>query len=94
MGFNLRLHYQPKVAHGDSSVLGVEGLVRWQHPRQGLLAPDRFLPQIKDTPPDNALGEWVINTALAQQQSWYSQGVELPVSLTDLPASNLLNTLI
>jgi len=81
----LRLHYQPKVTLGDGAVLGVEGLVRWQHPRQGLLAPDRFLPQIKDTPPDNALGEWVINTALAQQQSWYSQGVELPVSLNISP---------
>ena len=82
---HLRLHYQPKVALGDGTVLGLEGLVRWQHPRQGLLTPDRFLPQIKDTPLDNALGEWVINTALAQQRAWHRQGVDLAVSLNISP---------
>lgn len=81
----LRLHYQPKVALGDGTVIGVEGLVRWQHPRQGLLTPDRFLPRIKDTPLETALGEWVIGTALAQQQAWRGQGVELPVSLNISP---------
>ncbi|WP_296704613.1 EAL domain-containing protein [Thiocapsa sp. UBA6158] len=81
----LRLHYQPKVALSDGSVLGVEGLVRWQHPRQGMLAPERFLPQIKDTPLETALGEWVIDTALAQQQAWHRQGVDLPVSLNISP---------
>jgi EAL domain-containing protein (putative c-di-GMP-specific phosphodiesterase class I) len=73
------------MALGDGRVIGVEGLVRWQHPREGLLAPDRFLPQIKDTPLDTALGEWVIGTALAQQRDWRVQGVALPVSLNISP---------
>ncbi len=81
----LLLHYQPKVNLADGQVIGLEALVRWQHPREGLLAPDRFLPQIKDTPLDIALGEWVIATALAQQQAWRELGVDLSLSVNISP---------
>lgn len=81
----LLLHYQPKVNLADGQVIGLEALVRWQHPREGLLGPDHFLPQINDTPLDIALGEWVIATALAQQQAWREQGVDLSVSVNISP---------
>ena len=81
----LLLYYQPKVNLSDGQVVGLEALVRWQHPREGLLAPDRFLPQLKDTPLDIALGEWVITTALAQQQLWREQGIPLAVSVNISP---------
>lgn len=81
----LLLHYQPKVNLADGQVIGLEALVRWQHPREGLLGPDLFLPQIEDSPLDTALGEWVIATVLDQQQAWREQGVDLSVSVNISP---------
>lgn len=81
----LLLHYQPKVNLSNASVVGLEALIRWQHPREGLLMPDRFIPQIKDTPLETALGEWVIGAALAQQRRWREQGLDLSVSVNISP---------
>jgi len=81
----LVLHYQPKVRLADGQVHGLEALVRWQHPRKGLLRPDQFLPIIEDNPLEFALGEWVIQTALAQQARWREQGRELLVSVNISP---------
>ncbi|MFC2991140.1 EAL domain-containing protein [Halomonas tibetensis] len=75
------LHYQPKVHMRTGRVIGVEALVRWQHPENGLMSPAQFLPVIEDHPLSEALGEWVIGTALAQAATWKSAGVELPVSV-------------
>jgi diguanylate cyclase (GGDEF)-like protein/PAS domain S-box-containing protein len=81
----LRLYFQPKVALADGDVFGLEALIRWQHPRDGLLAPDQFLPIIADTPLEIALGEWVIGAALAQQQAWRAIGLALAVSVNISP---------
>ena len=75
------LHYQPKVHLRSGTMIGVEALIRWQHPERGLLAPGLFLPEIEDNPLGVELGEWVIDTALAQVEAWQAQNLDLPVSV-------------
>ena len=75
------LHYQPKVNMRSGAVIGVEALIRWQHPERGLLAPALFLPTIEDHPLAIDLGEWVIETALTQMDDWRAGGLNLPVSV-------------
>ena len=75
------LHYQPKVNLRSGTMIGVEALIRWQHPERGLLAPGLFLPEIEDHPLAVELGEWVIETALAQVAAWQAQNLDLPVSV-------------
>ncbi len=81
----LHLYYQPKVTLADGEVFGMEALIRWQHPREGLLTPDQFLPVIADTPLEITLGEWVINAVLAQYQGWREAGLDLAVSVNISP---------
>ncbi|MFT5658911.1 MAG: diguanylate cyclase (GGDEF)-like protein/PAS domain S-box-containing protein, partial [Gammaproteobacteria bacterium] len=75
------LHYQPKVNMHTSEVIGVEALIRWQHPVRGLVPPLEFLPAIEGHAISLALGEWVIATALSQISQWRSIGVNLPISV-------------
>ncbi|WP_196800589.1 EAL domain-containing protein [Thioalkalivibrio sp. ALJ16] len=75
------LFYQPKVNMRTGDVIGVEALIRWQHPEQGLLPPGRFLPEIEDHPLAVELGEWVIDRALRQLRAWAAVGLDLPVSV-------------
>ena len=75
------LHYQPKVNMRSGAVVGAEALIRWQHPEQGLLAPAAFLPVIEDSPLAAELGEWVIDSALAQMEQWRAAGLDIPVSV-------------
>jgi diguanylate cyclase (GGDEF)-like protein/PAS domain S-box-containing protein len=75
------LHYQPKVNMHTGEVIGVEALVRWQHPVRGLIPPLDFLPVIEGHAVSLELGEWVINTALDQISRWGKLGVHLPISV-------------
>ena len=75
------LFYQPKVDMRKGVVTGAEALIRWQHPSRGLLAPAKFLPFIEDDPLSLALGEWVIETALAQMDTWRAAGMSIPISV-------------
>jgi diguanylate cyclase (GGDEF)-like protein len=75
------LYFQPKVNLHTGQVVGVEALIRWQHPQQGLLAPGQFLPLIEDHPLSVTVGEWVFTTALAQMAKWKAAGVHLEVSV-------------
>lgn len=75
------LHYQPKVNMKTGAVIGVEALIRWQHPKRGLLFPAAFLPLIEDHPLSVDLGEWVINAALAQIDEWRAAGLDIPISV-------------
>ncbi len=77
----LRLHYQPKVDLRSGAVVGVEALLRWQHPHDGLLPPGRFLPAIEASELTLPVGEWVLHAALAQKRDWQRQGIDLPVSV-------------
>jgi diguanylate cyclase (GGDEF)-like protein/PAS domain S-box-containing protein len=75
------LHYQPKVNMCTAEIIGVEALIRWQHPELGLLPPIKFLPAIEGHIISLKLGEWVIDTALGQISQWQSLGVNLPISV-------------
>jgi diguanylate cyclase (GGDEF)-like protein/PAS domain S-box-containing protein len=71
------LHYQPKIDLRSGNITGVEALVRWQHPTQGLVPPARFIPIAEQTKLILPLGEWVLKTALKQQSAWLTAGYPL-----------------
>ncbi len=75
------LYYQPKVNMRSGVVIGAEALIRWQHPERGLLPPAAFLPLIADHPLAIAIGEWVLETAMRQIETWKAAGMPLPVSV-------------
>lgn len=75
------LHYQPKVNMRTGEVIGAEALIRWQHPEQGLLSPNEFLPVIEDHPLMVEVGEWVIDSALTQLGLWHAAGLPMQVSV-------------
>jgi diguanylate cyclase (GGDEF)-like protein/PAS domain S-box-containing protein len=81
----LVLHYQPKVDLRDGQILGVEALIRWQHPEQGLLLPETFLPQIEGSALEITLDDWVIEGALQQMQDWHNAGLPLTASVNLSP---------
>ena len=86
----LVLHYQPKIAVAGGEVTGVEALVRWQHPRHGLLAPAEFLPLAERTGMMGELTRWVVDAALAQARAWQDRGIEVPIAV-NLAAANILD---
>ncbi|WP_317451618.1 EAL domain-containing protein [Methylobacter psychrophilus] len=75
------LYYQPKVNMQTAAIIGVEALIRWQHPSKGLLPPNIFMPIIADNPLAIDLGEWVIDTVLTQMERWTAAGLTIPVSI-------------
>jgi diguanylate cyclase (GGDEF)-like protein/PAS domain S-box-containing protein len=75
------LFYQPKVNLRSGQVVGMEALIRWQHPDKGLLNPGQFLPVIEDHALSVVLGDWVIETAIRQVAAWLDQGLTLEVSV-------------
>jgi diguanylate cyclase (GGDEF)-like protein/PAS domain S-box-containing protein len=75
------LYYQPKVNMRTGVVIGVEALIRWQHPERGLLAPGSFLPLIDKHPLSEAVGNWVLESAIVQLENWADAGLDLPVSI-------------
>lgn len=75
------LHYQPKVNMRTGELIGVEALIRWQNPDQGLLLPAAFLPIVENHPLSIELGEWVIDTALTQIEQWHDVGLNIRVSV-------------
>lgn len=77
----LRLYYQPKVNMRAGTVVGMEALLRWQHPRRGVLAPAQFLPLVEQTDLIIDIGEWVLRQALWQMQRWSAAGKHWVVSV-------------
>lgn len=70
----LLLHYQPKVRVTDKRVVGMEALLRWQHPEFGLISPAVFIPVAEQGGLINVIGDWVLNQAALQARIWQSQG--------------------
>ncbi|WP_131783484.1 EAL domain-containing protein [Legionella gresilensis] len=77
----LKLYYQPKVNLKTGKVIGIEALLRWQHPKRGLLAASEFLFQIDYHPISLELGHWVLHQALQQAEALVAQHLEIPISI-------------
>jgi len=93
----LVLHYQPQIDVRSGLVCAAEALVRWQHPRQGMLLPPAFIPFAEESGLIDAIGSWVLKEACLQQQRWRRDGVPIPcvavnVSTRQLLRSNFLRT--
>ncbi len=77
----LILYYQPKVDLATREITGVEALIRWQHPTQGLLAPARFMHEVERTHLIAPVTRWVLETALRQQRIWRDEGFDLTMAV-------------
>jgi len=84
------VHYQPILDLSDRRVRGAEGLVRWQHPRLGLLAPGAFIPAVEQTELIGPLTRHVLERAIAQCATWRRSGEDMCVSV-NLSVRNLLD---
>lgn len=72
------LHYQPQYHQQTGQIVGVEALVRWQHPRRGLVPPAEFIPFAEETGLILLIGEWIAQEAIRQVGAWNRQGLALP----------------
>lgn len=68
------VYYQPIVSVTENSIIGVEALVRWNHPERGLISPLEFIPIAEETGLINEIGEWVLSTSCVQNKIWLDAG--------------------
>lgn len=92
------LAYQPIVSTRTAEIVGIEALLRWQHPTRGLILPERFIPLAEETGLVVDIGDWVLHTACQQASDWQRQGMPELVMSVNLAArhfrqSSLLQTL-
>jgi EAL domain-containing protein (putative c-di-GMP-specific phosphodiesterase class I) len=81
----LHLVYQPQISYRDNRVMGVEALIRWQHPEHGMVPPDTFIPLAEKNGSIIAIGEWVLDQACRQLREWHDHGfseVRMAVNLS------------
>lgn len=77
----LTLWYQPKLSISTGRCVGLEALVRWNHPRRGMVPPDQFIYLAEQTGIIQHLSDWVLNAALAQHREWRDHGLVLPIAV-------------
>jgi diguanylate cyclase (GGDEF)-like protein len=88
----LELYYQPQVEIVSGIIVGVEALVRWNHPTRGLLLPGDFLLVAEQTGAIMSLGHWVLDHACRQMREWRTAGVAPPIITVNLSLTQLKNT--
>lgn len=71
------LHYQPQLDLRTGEIVGVEALLRWKHPSNGLISPDQFIPVLEETGLILPVGEWVLREACARNRAWQQAGLPL-----------------
>lgn len=86
----LELHYQPQVDLVQGRIVGVEALLRWQHPTLGHIAPDRFIPIAEETGLIVPIGDWVLRRAVEQAAAWQCAGLPPLRMAANLSARQLL----
>jgi EAL domain-containing protein (putative c-di-GMP-specific phosphodiesterase class I) len=92
------LYYQPQISAKTNKLIGIEALVRWQHPELGLVSPLDFIPIAEATGLIVPLGEWILNTACTQNAKWQRAGlppmrVGVNLSLRQFQQCNLVETI-
>lgn len=82
----LQLHFQPKVGIDSGAIVGMEALLRWQHPQRGLLAPGAFITLAEDSGLILPIGQWVLQAACRQVRAWRDAGLQVPRCAINLSA--------
>lgn len=82
----LHVHYQPQMSLTDGTIIGVEALLRWQHPEMGNVSPAEFIPVAEDSGLILPIGEWVLRTAVQQLKCWLDKGYLPMVMAVNLSA--------
>lgn len=80
------LYYQPKVDLASGKIAGVEALIRWDHPKRGLISPTEFIPLAEETDLISSIGEWALRTACAQSKAWQDIGIPPMIMAVNLSA--------
>ncbi|HTH40170.1 MAG TPA: EAL domain-containing protein, partial [Rhodocyclaceae bacterium] len=81
----LRVHYQPIVDLATGRIVKAEALIRWQHPKQGLISPATFIPLAEDLGLISEVGNWVFRTVANQAKAWRERGIQLQYSVNKSP---------
>jgi len=93
----LLLHYQPKLNLRTGNIVGVEALIRWNHPKWGVISPATFIPIAEETGLIISIGEWALYTACKQHKAWQEKGfsplMAINLSAKQFAQSNLVHTI-
>ena len=92
------IHYQPQVDGSDSSLIGMEALIRWNHPSFGLIPPSKFIPMAEKNGLIIQIDQWVMKSAMTQFHSWYEEGLQpgvlsMNLAIKQLQKKNFIETM-
>jgi diguanylate cyclase len=90
----LELYYQPQVEMPSGRIVGLEGLLRWNHPKRGLMLPIAFVPIAERTGTIHALGRWVLEETCRQIKRWQSEGIAPPIVAINISAAQFKSATI
>ncbi|MDT4851073.1 putative signaling protein [compost metagenome] len=88
------LHYQPQFSGNGQRLTGAEALLRWQHPRRGLVSPSEFIPVLEELGLVVQVGDWVLTEACRQFKAWQAAGVRVPKIAVNLSARQFAEGLL